>query len=242
MKISILLPYKENYSPIYPGAVSIFINSVTKYSKYKENIKIYGNTELKKKYSPNYYNIPLKKKYLQSSTKIYLNNFLKIENKRKSNIIEVHNRPNYLRSLRNLSNQKLVLYFHNDPLSLSGSEKKDERMFLLDICDKIIFNSNWTKDQFTSDLDKFYKNSQKLIVIHQSINRKKININKKKKIITFVGKLNSSKGYDLFGKATIKILNEYKDWKINVFGDEPREKLIFNHPRFLNFGFKNHFS
>ena len=64
MKISILLPYKENYSPIYPGAVSIFINSVTKYSKYKENIKIYGNTELKKKYSPNYYNIPLKKKLL----------------------------------------------------------------------------------------------------------------------------------------------------------------------------------
>ena len=36
MKISILLPYKENYSPIYPGAVSIFINSVTKYSKYKK--------------------------------------------------------------------------------------------------------------------------------------------------------------------------------------------------------------
>ena len=61
MKISILLPYKENYSPIYPGAVSIFINSVTKYSKYKKNIKIYGNTELKKKYSKNYYNIPLKK-------------------------------------------------------------------------------------------------------------------------------------------------------------------------------------
>ena len=63
-------------------------------------------------------------------------------------------------------------------LSLTGSESKDERMFLLDICD-VIFNSNWTKDQFTSDLDKFYKNSQKLIVIHQSINRKKININKK---------------------------------------------------------------
>ncbi len=240
MKISILLPYKENYSPIYPGAVSIFINSVIKYSKYKKNIKVYGNTELKKKYSKNYFNIPLKKKYLQSSTKIYLNNFLKIENKRKSNIIEVHNRPNYLKSLKNLNNRKFVLYFHNDPLSLAGSEKKDERMFLLDICDKIIFNSNWTKDQFTSDLDKFYKNSQKLIVIHQSINRKKININKKKKIITFVGKLNSSKGYDLFGKATIKILNEYKDWKIHVFGDEPREKLIFNHPRFLNFGFKDH--
>ena len=74
MKISILLPYKENYSPIYPGAVSIFINSVTKYSKYKKNIKIYGNTELKKIFKK-LLQYTFKKKYLQSSTKIYLNNF-----------------------------------------------------------------------------------------------------------------------------------------------------------------------
>ena len=35
MKISILLPYKENYSPDYAGAVSIFINAVSKLSRYK---------------------------------------------------------------------------------------------------------------------------------------------------------------------------------------------------------------
>ena len=31
MKVSILLPYKENYSPSYPGAVSIFVNSTNKF-------------------------------------------------------------------------------------------------------------------------------------------------------------------------------------------------------------------
>ena len=35
MKISILLPYKENFSPLYPGAVSLFINSMNKLSSYK---------------------------------------------------------------------------------------------------------------------------------------------------------------------------------------------------------------
>ena len=30
MKISILLPYKENFSPIYPGAVSLFVNDTVK--------------------------------------------------------------------------------------------------------------------------------------------------------------------------------------------------------------------
>ena len=48
MKISILLPYKENFSPIYPGAVSIFVNAVTKKSKFKKFITIFGNTEYKK--------------------------------------------------------------------------------------------------------------------------------------------------------------------------------------------------
>jgi len=240
MKISVLLPYKENYSPTYSGAVSIFIHGVTKYSNYKKNIRIFGNTNLQDKLSNNYINIPLKKKYLKSSTKIYLSNFLQIEERRNSNIIEIHNRPKYLQSLKHLKNRKFVLYFHNDPLSLSGSESVDERISLLNICDKIIFNSNWTKNQFNKDLGKFYQNSTKSIVIHQSTNLKKINLNKKKKIITFVGKLNSSKGYDLFGKSVIKILNKYKEWEAHVFGDEPREQLIFKHPRFFNFGFKEH--
>ena len=48
MKISILLPYKENFSPEYPGAVSIFLNAVTLKSKFKRLITVYGNTSFKK--------------------------------------------------------------------------------------------------------------------------------------------------------------------------------------------------
>ena len=44
MKISILLPYKENYSMEYAGAVSIFVSGVNKFSKFNRNIKVYGNT------------------------------------------------------------------------------------------------------------------------------------------------------------------------------------------------------
>ena len=47
MKISILLPYKENFSPIYPGAVSLFVKDTTKISKFKKNITIFGSTNLK---------------------------------------------------------------------------------------------------------------------------------------------------------------------------------------------------
>ena len=38
MKIAILLPYKENFSSEYPGAVSLFVNDTSRISKYKKNI------------------------------------------------------------------------------------------------------------------------------------------------------------------------------------------------------------
>ena len=36
MKISILLPYKENFTKKYAGAVSLFVNDITKKSTYKK--------------------------------------------------------------------------------------------------------------------------------------------------------------------------------------------------------------
>ena len=66
MKISILLPYKENFSPSYPGAVSIFVRDTTLVSKYKKNIKIYGNTNFKNKLLKNYVNLNLKNSFAQS--------------------------------------------------------------------------------------------------------------------------------------------------------------------------------
>ena len=116
----------------------------------------------------------------------------------------MHNRPVYIDLIREKLKQKLVLYFHNDPLSMAGSKTVSERLNLITICSKIIFNSQWTKGRFLSGLNKFIHASEKLEVIQQSATKTNIDITKKKKIITFTGKLNSAKGYDLFGQA-IKI-------------------------------------
>tara|TARA_Y100000591_G_scaffold328094_1_gene353828 strand:+ start:282 stop:2411 length:2130 start_codon:yes stop_codon:yes gene_type:complete len=241
MKISILLPFKENFSPSYAGAVSLNINDLLKYSKFKKNITVYGYTEYKKKFRNRYINIETAKKFLQSQNKDYVNKFIQIEKKENSKIIELHNRPIYLKYLVNeLNDKNYILYFHNDPLSMSGSKTINERIFLLNNCYRIIFNSNWSKKRFLQKMKSEAINSEKLLVINQSATKNKINFNHKKKIITFVGKLNKSKGYDLFGKAVIKILNNYKDWSAYVIGDEPRDKLEFNHKRLYKLGFKEH--
>ena len=239
MKISILLPYKENYSPMYSGAVSIFVNSTSKISKYKKNITIYGSTEYKKILSKNYVNIKLNKNFLLSQSKVYVEKFLKIQKNNLPNIIEVHNRPIYIKDLIELKT-KIVLYFHNDPISMSGSKTVSDRIFLLNQCSKIIFNSEWSKKQFLLNLDSFYFKSKKLEVIHQSVNKANVDIGSKKKIITFVGKLNSAKGYDIFAKSITKILDKYKNWKALVIGDEPREKINLSHQNLRILGFTNH--
>ncbi len=239
MLISILLPYKENYSPTYPGAVSLFVHATSKVSKFKKNIVIFGSTNLTNNFSDNYINIPLKKKLFKSQSKEYVNKFVLLNIAKKPNIVEIHNRPNYVKYIDKLDT-KIVLYFHNDPISMIGSKTQLERKDLLSQCAKIIFNSEWSKKRFLKDLDNFFHKSHKLEVIHQSINKTKVDINKKEKLITFVGKLNSAKGYDLFGKSIIKILNQYPKWKSVVIGDEPREEIIFKHKNLKNLGFQSH--
>ena len=242
MKIGILLPYKENFSPEYPGAVSLFVNETSKISKYKKNIVVFGNTEYKKKFKLKYVNIDLKKNLLSSQTRNYVSKFLSIQQKYNFSIIEVHNRPSYIKQLSEKLNQTVLsLYFHNDPLSMDGSKTIEDRKRLLKNCYKIIFNSNWSKKRFLEGLENKFVNSHKLTVFFQSANKKNESIlNKKKNWITFVGKLNKAKGYDVFAKAIKKILNRYPNWRAKIIGDEKREKILLKHKNADLLGFLNH--
>ena len=239
MKISILLPYKENYTHDLAGAVSLFVSQISKISKFKNNILIYGNTESKKYLTSNYHNITFKKNIFQSSTKTYVNNFLKIKNILISDIIEIHNRPNYIKFIKEKYNKKIFLYFHNDPLSMDGSNSIKDRIYLISNTNKLFFNSEWSKNRFFSDIPKNLFHDNHAVVCYQSASKVKINFNKKEKIISFVGKLNSSKGYDIFGRTIIDVLNKNKDWNALVIGDEAREKLKFIHDRLNLLGFKD---
>ena len=238
MKISILLPFKENYSPNYAGAVSLFVNDTINESKHKDSINVFGNTSYKKFLSKNYTNIQFKKKLFSSTNKLYVENFIKVENKINSDLIEVHNRPSYIFLIRKNYHKLLFLFFHNDPLQMNGSRSVQDRIKLLNNVDKIIFNSEWCRQRFFHSFNDKSKYLNKTELCYQSTSKIKINFNKKQKIISFVGKLNKAKGYDIFGQTIIKILDKYPDWSSSVFGDEPREKLNFRHKNLNLFGFK----
>ena len=242
MKIAILLPYKENFSPEYPGAVSLFVYETTKISKYKKDITVYGSTLLKTRFPIKYRNIDLNKNLFTSQTKKYVEKFINLEKKNNSSIIEIHNRPSYVKILSSqLNNTILTLYFHNDPLSMEGSKTIKERKQILKTCYKIIFNSTWSKKRFLEGLENKFVNSNKLLICYQSALKGDLSlINKKKKWVTFVGKLNKAKGYDIFSKAIKKILNKYPTWRAKIIGDEKREKILLNHKNADILGFQKH--
>ncbi len=235
MKIASILPYKENYSNKNAGAVSLWISDLMKYSVHKKNIIVFGNTERKKYLSKNYVNIKLKSinSKFYSSTKEYTKNIIEHLIKNHFDVVELHNRPVMLKDFANNINAKIILYMHNDPRTMKGSRSKNEKLFILDKVDKIVFISNWIKKQFFSNLD--FKDHHKAEIIYHSIDPIK-KILKKKKQIVFVGKLNEAKGYDLFCKAVNNVLNKYSDWNAFSIGDEKRFQEYFTHKKHKNLG------
>ena len=226
-KIAILLPYKEDYNKSNAGSASLWVKDFFENSKLKKLTTIYGINTKKKSLSRNFINLNNKFPLFAFKKNIYYAKLFLKKIHKQTKIIEIHNRPEIFHFIKkhNLK-YKLILVFHNNPLLIRGSKEIKERQDILNKCSNIIFVSKWVKKKFFEGLNN--KKSKKCSVIYPAIKR----LNKfpeKQNIITFVGKLNKSKGYDLAGEAVVNILNKYKNWKAVFAGNEEREKYNFSH-------------
>jgi glycosyltransferase involved in cell wall biosynthesis len=231
MNINIILPYKETYTEKIAGAVSLLVAEVKNRSKFKKNIKIFGSLILNKPLTKDYISCDLSGKpfyYIFGKTSYYLKNIKKKISKK--SIIEIHNRPQAANFFinNNNNNNKITLYFHNDPLSLRGSKYVYQRIYLLKNLDKIIFLSEWIKRQFFKDLPVL--DSEKSLIIYPGSNLIK-KLPKKKNNIVFAGKLNQSKGYNIFVNVILEILKKNRSWSFDIVGDDPRYYEKINHPK-----------
>ena len=228
--IAILLPYKEKYTLKDAAAASIWVKDYLKISKLRKQTLIFGNLPKKDKpLTKNFINIDLsrirfKKNYFYTS-KFYESCF-----KKNFEVIEIHNRPESLLFLlkKNLD-CKFIFIYHNNPQGLRYSKTVKERLYIANNCHQIFFVSKWVMKKFFEGLPFSYKNNCE--VLYPAVNELK-SFPKKKKVIIFTGKLNTSKGYDVFGKAITKILDRFADWKAYAIGNERRETHNFKHKNF----------
>ena len=238
LKIATILPYKENYSADKASAASLWVAEFYRKSKFKKSNFIYGHTKSKKFLTNNYININLKntKSKLKSTTNEYANKLIKELNNKNFSIVEIHNRPQLLSKISNKVKSRFIFYFHNDPISMKGSKTRKERLNILKSVEKLVFVSDWVRERFFVDIDQKLKT--KTEIVYPSVNKQSI-VNKQKNII-FVGRLNHSKGYDLFKDAIIRILDEFPKWNAYSIGNEDRRSIYINHPRHKELGFIRH--
>ena len=228
--IAILLPYKEKYNLNKAGAASIWVKDYLSISKLNNQTLVFGNLDKKDKpLTKNFININLDKTYIRKNIQ-YTKHLYDFHLKNKFDIIEIHNRPESLLYLiKKRISAKLIFIFHNNPQDMRSSKTIKDRIFIAENTSQIYFVSNWVKDKFFEGLPYNHRNNCE--ILYPAIKPLK-KFPKKDNLIIFSGKLNSSKGFDLFGRAVIKILDKYKSWRAIAIGNEPREKINFNHKNF----------
>ena len=128
-KIAILLPFKDHFTSSKAGSASIWVKDFNKYSKYKKQITVLGNTPYlddlidKKKYT----NLKLGVQSFASKNFSYVKEFIKVNKRLKFDIVEIHNRPSYINQIVNSDSKiKLVLIKFDgkkevDPLAYFGN-------------------------------------------------------------------------------------------------------------------------
>jgi glycosyltransferase involved in cell wall biosynthesis len=238
IEIAELLPNKEDYTINKAAAASIWIKDFNR-GKIASKQIIFGISSSSSSLSKNFIN--LKKINIINNSYFYIRNF--IEKLPKTiKVIVIHNRPHFFFILKKKFPEiKFILIFHNDPNTLRGSISLNEKISIIEKCEKIVFVSSYVKKRFYYNIKNFLPS--KGDVIYPSSNYYNHNFKKelkKEKIIVFIGKLNSSKGYNFFGPAVINILNKYKDWKVIVAGNEKRESYDFKHERFKIYDWLSH--
>ena len=223
--IFIILPFKESLNPNLAGAVSLYVKDTCKFSKYKKRIQVISSD-----------NLLGKSKIFRN--KNYIKNFCNKYAEHDIKVIEIHNRPEYLAYLKKFfPNVKINIIFHNDPLTIRGSVKKSEREKIISDCNKVIFISRWIQQRFFTE----FKNSNlsNTTIVPHGVNKiKNININKKKKNILFVAKLNHAKGYNIFCDAAKKFKNYDSSWNFIAIGNETRKKIFPNQKIVKEVGYK----
>ena len=250
MKINILIPHKEHFDKDKLSSVSITVINNFNHSKFKKNIKIFGkdvqNSALPHNFIPikNSFNI-FKSKNIHLAQKMceHISN-----DSDKEQLIEIHNRPklfNYV--VKKLKGKFPVnIFFHNNPLDMSGSQSLSERKKIVRDSAAILCVSNFIKTKFLTGFKTMPSN---IFVLHNGVERKLKKFPNKKKEILFVGRLVEEKGFDLFVNVAEKLAKKLPDWKFCIVGSshlgEKNEKSIFANTyskKFLKIGKQAYFT
>ena len=217
MKINILLPYKEKFDENKASSVSITVKNNLLHSSYLNEIKIFGQKVENPLFANNFVGLKYSIFSFKGKNEFLAHEMLKIINKDidKKQLIEIHNRPYLINQISKGRKFQISLFFHNDPQEMKGSKSIKERENILEKCAAVFCVSEFIKKKFLQGISK---NSQKVHVLYNGVERKLKRFPDKKKEILFVGRLVHEKGVHLYVDAIKAIAVKYPDWSFSLIG------------------------
>ena len=217
MKINILLPHKEKFDLNKASAVSITVKNNLFYSRYLNDIRIFGQYVNNPLFNDNFVGAKYSILSLKSKTRFLTDRMLNsISNSNdEEQLIEIHNRPHLVDYIAKATDFPVSLFLHNDPITMKGSKSIEQRKNILKKCAAVFCVSKFVKKRF---LDGIAIDNKKVHVLYNGVGSKLKQFPSKKKEVLFVGRLVYEKGANLYAEAIKSIANLFPDWTFGLLG------------------------
>jgi glycosyltransferase involved in cell wall biosynthesis len=220
-EIAILLPHGEHFGPRRAGAIALHVRDVTRASRLRNRIRIYGAPIALpfadfdyRPLSPAWHGLRGRNIGLAEALRRRLQGCDDV-------MVEVYNRPNMLAHLAaRAPGLPLTLRLSNDPTTMRGARTPAERTRLLAQARAVLCVSDYVRRRFLDGLDAaaLGEAAYKLQVTHNAIPRLLAAPPQKEPLVLFVGRIIEAKGVaDLVG-ALERVLPRHPGWRAAIIG------------------------
>lgn len=226
-----LLPYKEGFTTSDAGAVALVVSDGFMGSAYAKTAIVFGRRQ--KADSPAISAIPYQA--LKPRLPLFGGPYIGLprsylhhinQETHPPDLLEVHGRSyvaSYLAKKQASKPQPthfpMVLYLHNDPRQMKGSESVRQRRWLLGNLAGIFCVSDYVRRCFLDGLGGVPSElSDKLVVIPNAAQRVWDTLPVKENLITVIGRMVKEKGMAEAAQALVEVLPEFPDWRVAFIG------------------------
>jgi len=219
MRVAVVLPQREKFGPKVAGAIALTIRDFAYGSYTQTQLTVLGHAQTDTFENIAFTSVATKKFLCFSSSKAYTKQCIQTLKKTDVDIIEVHNRVAAAIAIKKaFPKRRIVLYLHNDPLTIRGLKTEQDRKAVCESIDAIICVSEFVKSRFNTEA----QNIDNVFTVFNALPDLPLTIPmaQKKPVIVFAGRVVPDKGPLLLAKALLKVLPQHPEWRCVFVGAE----------------------
>ncbi len=211
--IAMVLPAREGFGPQGAGAIAMVVRAYAKAAG--EAVIVLGGAQA----FPTYSDLAFQQ-VAGTSPWLYGMNILRILRRSRAKVIEVHQQPRLARLLaRFLPTRRVLLFLHNDPLSMRGLVSVRARQRSLNRLHRVICVSGYLRQRYVDGLRGDHDN---VVVLHNPLILKESPrpLIPRKREILYAGRIVDNKGIADFIEACRQALPELPGWRARIIGGD----------------------